>query len=171
MNDQNDFKGIASRITAIRKEQKLTRPQMAEALNISYNAYTKYERALNFPSLKCQAILSKKFDISLDWLLLNKGLMHFSGIEKVLRENRLLKQEQKKWAEIAKEEKIEKEREEADKEPVLPPDALTVTDTDIIELLSFMEDNPLFKHQLLTYFYRFKQGKPGNQEPPESPFE
>jgi hypothetical protein len=45
------------------------------------------------------------------------------------------------------------------------------TDTDIIELLRFMEDNPLFKHQLLTYFYRFKQGKPGNQEPQESPFE
>ena len=97
--------------------------------------------------------------------------MHFSGIEKVLRENRLLKQEQKKWAEIPKEENIEKEKEEPDKEPVLPPDALTVTDTAIIELLQYMEDNPLFKHQLLTYFYRFKQGKPGNQEPQESPFE
>jgi DNA-binding XRE family transcriptional regulator len=54
MNDQTYFKGIASRIAAVRREQKLTRPQMAEALNISYNAYTKYERALNFPSLRCQ---------------------------------------------------------------------------------------------------------------------
>jgi len=45
-----------------------------------------------------------------------------------------------------------------------------VTDTDIKELLRYMGDNPLFKHQLLTYFYRFKQSKPGNQELEESPF-
>jgi transcriptional regulator with XRE-family HTH domain len=164
MNDQNDFKGIASRLEAIRIEQKLTRPQMAEALNLSYNAYSKYERALNFPSLKYQAIIAKKFDISLDWLLLNKGLMHFSGIEKVLREKQMLKQEQEKSADVEK-------QEELNKEPVLSPDALMVTDTDIKEMIRFMEDNPLFKHQLLTYFYRFKQGKPGNPEPQESPFE
>ena len=170
MNDQNDFKGIASRITAIRREQQLTRPQMAEALNMSYNAYTKYERALNFPSLKSQAILSKKFDISLDWLLLNKGFMHFSGIEKVLQENQSLKKELEKWTEIQKQEKLEKQKGELYKESVLLPDALMVTDTDIKELLRCMQDNPLFKHRLLTYFYRFKQGKPGNQEPEESPF-
>ena len=164
MNDQDDFKGVASRLEAIRREQKLTRPQMAEALNLSYNAYSKYERALNFPSLKYQALIAKKFDISLDWLLLNKGLMHFSGVEEALRETRMLKQKQEKSADVEKQEK-------PDKEPALPPDALTVTDTDVKELLRYMEENPLFKHQLLTYFYRFKQGKPGNQEPQESPFE
>jgi hypothetical protein len=47
---------------------------------------------------------------------------------------------------------------------------MIVTDADIKELLRFMEDNQLFKHQLLAYFYRFQQGKPGNQEPEESPF-
>ena len=173
MNDRKYFKGIASRITAVRREQKLTRPQMAEALNISYNAYTKYERALNFPSPGTQAVLAEKFDISLDWLLLNKGLMHFSGIENALQENQVLKQEQERLAEIEKQVKIEKEKVEHGKEPVLSPevsDALMVTDTDIKELLRYMGDNPLFKHQLLTYFYRFKQGKPGNQELEESPF-
>jgi transcriptional regulator with XRE-family HTH domain len=170
MKDQNDINGIASRITAIRQELDLTRPEMAEALNMSYNAYSKYERGWNFPSLRCQAILSKKFDISMDWLLLNKGSRHFSGIEKVLQENQSLKKELEKWTGIQKQEKLEKQMGELYKEPVLSPDALTVTDTEIKELLRCMEDNPLFKHQLLTYFYRFKQGKPGNQEPEESPF-
>jgi transcriptional regulator with XRE-family HTH domain len=44
---------------------------MADALNISPNPYTKYERALNLPSFKSQIILSEKFDIYLDGLLLN----------------------------------------------------------------------------------------------------
>ena len=168
---EKDLKGIASRITAIRSQQKLTRPQMAEALKISYNAYTKYERALNLPSLKSQVILSEKFDISLDWLLLNKGSMHLSEIEKTLRENRMLKQEQEKLAEIEKQEEIKKQKEELNKEPVLSPDAVIVTAPDIKELLRYMEDNPLFKHQLLTYFYRVKQGKSGDQVTEESPFE
>lgn len=171
MGDKKDLKGIASRVTAIRSQLKLTRPQMAEALNISYNAYTKYERALNLPSLKIQAILAEKFDISMDWLLLNKGSMHFSEIEKALQENRVLKQEQEKLTEQEKQKEIEKQKQELNKEPVLSPDAVIVTSPDIKELLQYMEDNPLFKHQLLTYFYRFKQGKPGNQEPEESPFE
>jgi transcriptional regulator with XRE-family HTH domain len=171
MGDKKDLKGIASRVTAIRREQKLTRPQMAEALKISYTAYTKYERALNLPSFKSQVILSEKFDISLDWLLLNKGLMHLSDIEKASRENQMLKQEQEKLAELKKQEEIKKQKKELNKEPVLSPDAVMVTAPDIKELLRYMEDNPLFKHQLLTYFYRFKQGKPGDQEPEESPFE
>jgi transcriptional regulator with XRE-family HTH domain len=94
MGNKKDLNGIAARVTAIRSQLKLTRPQMAETLQISYNAYTKYERALNLPSLKSQFILAEKYDISLDWLLLNKGPMHFSEIEKTLRENRALKQEQ-----------------------------------------------------------------------------
>jgi transcriptional regulator with XRE-family HTH domain len=177
MDDHKNLKGIASRITAIRKGQKFTRLQMAEALNLSPNAYTKYERALNFPSFKSQAILSEKFGISLDWLLLNKGVMYLSEIEKIIRENQVLKQEQEKWADLEKQYKIEKQQEikkqeeVQNKEPVISADGIMVTDADIKELIRFMEDNPLFKHQLLVYFYRFRQGKPGNQVPEESPFE
>lgn len=171
MGIKKNLKGIASRIKAIRREQKLTAPQMADALNISYNAYSKYERAWNSPSFKTQVVLSQKFDISLDWLLFNKGTMHISTIEKTLRENPILKQEQEKLAEVQKQEEIKKQKEELNKKPAAPADAIIVTTPNLKELLQYMEDNPLFKHQLLTYFYRCKQGKPDNQEPEESPFE
>jgi hypothetical protein len=32
-----------------------------------------------------------------------------------------------------------------------------VTSPEIKDLLRFMEDNPLYKSQLLTHFYRYKQ--------------
>jgi len=167
MKYQNDINGVAARVTAIRRELNLTRPEMAEALKMSSNAYSKYERAFNYPSLRCRAILSNKFDISMDWLLLNKGFMHFSEIEKVLQENQVLKQEKEKWTEIQKQEKLEKPKGELYKESVLSPEALIVTEPDIKELLRAMQYNPLFKHRLLTYFYRYKQGETDNQEPQE----
>jgi len=84
------LKDIKSRIIAIRKERNLAAPQMAAELNVGNNNYNKYERGLYFPSLKTLAILTKKFDISMDWLIYNKGAMHFSTIEKALRENKQL---------------------------------------------------------------------------------
>jgi len=47
--------------------------------------------------------------------------------------------------------------EEKKREPVIPPDAMIVTTPEIKELLQFMEDNPVFKFQLLSQFYRYKQ--------------
>jgi hypothetical protein len=34
---------------------------------------------------------------------------------------------------------------------------MMVTSPEIRDLLCFMEDNPLYKFQLLTHFYRYKQ--------------
>jgi hypothetical protein len=34
---------------------------------------------------------------------------------------------------------------------------MMVTSPEIKELLRFMEDNPLYKFQLLTHFYRYQQ--------------
>ena len=42
-------------------------------------------------------------------------------------------------------------------EPAVPPDAMMVTSPEIKDLLRFMEENPLYKFQLLTHFYRYKQ--------------
>jgi hypothetical protein len=47
--------------------------------------------------------------------------------------------------------------ERTNREPGVPPDAMIVTSPEIKELLHFMEDNPVFKFQLLSQFYRYKQ--------------
>jgi hypothetical protein len=45
---------------------------------------------------------------------------------------------------------------------------MIVTSPEIKELLQYMEENPLFKFQLLGHFYRHKQG---GQKEGEIPFE
>jgi len=154
------LKDIRSRIIAIRKERNLTRPQMAAELNVGNNNYNKYERGLYLPSLKTLAILTEKFDISMDWLIYNKGAMHFSTIEKALQENQRLKQD----LEEASARQDATARAEAQ-------DAEIVTDPEIKELIRYLEDNPLFKHQLLIYFHRHKQGGQKTEETETSPFE
>jgi transcriptional regulator with XRE-family HTH domain len=154
------LKDIKSRIIAIRKERNLTAPQMAAELNVGNNNYNKYERGLYLPSLKTLAILTEKFDISMDWLIYNKGAMHFSTIEKALRENEQLKQD---LEEASAREEVSGRAEAQDAE--------IVTDPEIKELIRYLEDNPLFKHQLLIYFHRHKQGGQKTEEAETSPFE
>jgi transcriptional regulator with XRE-family HTH domain len=154
------LKDIKSRIIAIRKERNLTRPQMAAELNVGNNNYNKYERGLYLPSLKTLAILTEKFDISMDWLIYNKGAMHFSTIEKALRENKELKQDLK-----------EASAREGASVQTEAPDAEIVTDPEIKELIRYLEDNPLFKYQLMIYFHRHKQGGQKTEETETSPFE
>lgn len=148
------LKDIKSRIIAIRKERNLTAPQMAAELNIGSNSYNKYERGVFFPSLKTLTILTEKFDISMDWLIYNKGAMHFSTIEKALRENKQLKQG------------LEESSARAGAQ-----DAEIVTDPEIKELIRYLEDNPLFKYQLMIYFHRHKQGGQKTEKAETSPFE
>jgi transcriptional regulator with XRE-family HTH domain len=158
---------IRSRFTAIRKERNLTRPQMAAELNVSSNNYNKYESGLYFPSFKTLAILTGKFDISVDWLIYNKGAMHFSTIEKALRENKQLKQDLQEAS--ARAEAFAREAEAFARSG--EQDAEIVTDPEIKELIRYLEDNPLFKYQLLIYFHRRKKGGQKTEEAETSPFE
>ncbi|MCP5109080.1 MAG: helix-turn-helix transcriptional regulator [bacterium] len=158
MKRKFNLKAIASRVKTIRKQNNLSTIKMAEELGVCISGYRKCERAENGPSQQSQILLAEKYDVSLDWLLLNKGPMHFSDIEKAIVENKQLKQE--------KQQIMAKMEEKGNREPVIPPDAVVVTAPEIKELLQFMEDNPLFKFQLLAHLYRFKQE---GQNPVELP--
>lgn len=133
--------GIASRLKAIRIDKKLTTHEMAAQLGTNANNYRKYERGMFLPTIHVQLILAQKFGISLDWLILNKGPMYSDQIETALRENEQRKQEVLQI-----------------REQVVPPDAMIVTSPEIKELLRFIEENPVYKFQLLSHFYQYKQG-------------
>jgi transcriptional regulator with XRE-family HTH domain len=153
-----NFSQIGTRIKRIRTTHKMSTNDFAAMLELSVNAYRKYERGLNTPSHKALILLVKNLDISLDWLLLNKGPMYFSEIENAFKENKELKQvaaqKDDKQSETQKEQETIKT---SSKEPEIPEDAMIVTAPEIKELIQYMEDNPLFKYQMLTHFYTYKQ--------------
>lgn len=53
----------------MRMQHKFTQQQMADKLQISLNAYQKYEQAERCPSLDCLVNITDIFDISIDYLL------------------------------------------------------------------------------------------------------
>lgn len=57
------------RLREMRMKCKLTQQNMADKLNISLNAYQKYEQAERSPSLQCLVLIADIFDVSLDYLL------------------------------------------------------------------------------------------------------
>jgi len=147
MKKRINLDGVASRMRTIRSEKRLPVAEMASQLGVCPNDYRKYERAVYSPPLHIQVQLAQKFGISLDWFILNKGPMYFDEIETALRENEQRKQEeqQKPVKRVEIEEKITRES-------AVPPDAMIVTAPEIKDLLRFMEENPLYKLQLLTHF-------------------
>jgi transcriptional regulator with XRE-family HTH domain len=152
MKNRINLDGVASRMRTIRSEKKLSVAEMASQLGVCPNDYRKYERAVYSPPLHIQVQLAQKFGISLDWFILNKSPMYSDEIETALRENEQRKQEgqQKPVKRVEIEEKTTRES-------AAPPDAMIVTAPEIKDLLRFMEENPLYKFQLLTHFYRYKQ--------------
>lgn len=60
---------IGERLTAARKESGLTLEKISEILDISYQAYRKYEKDLCLPSVTVLIKISKMYGISTDYIL------------------------------------------------------------------------------------------------------
>lgn len=58
-----------TRLRETRMKCGLTQQNMADKLNISLNAYQKYEQAERSPSLNCLVDISDILDVSIDFLL------------------------------------------------------------------------------------------------------
>ncbi len=57
------------RLRELRMQNKLTQQQMADKLQISLNAYQKYEQAERCPSLDCLVSIADILNVSVDYLL------------------------------------------------------------------------------------------------------
>lgn len=60
---------FSKRLREVRMKSGLTQQNMADKLEISLNAYQKYEQAERSPSLDCLVRIADIFDISIDYLL------------------------------------------------------------------------------------------------------
>lgn len=73
MNKKRLSGEIGSRIREIRSALKVSQERMANHFGIGRPSYTKYESGENFPSIYALTVLGNNFNVSLDWLLCNKG--------------------------------------------------------------------------------------------------
>lgn len=71
MNQEKIGKFIAER----RKENKLTQEQLAEQLNISKNAVSKWERGINLPDVSIMQDLCKILNITLNELFIGEKIL------------------------------------------------------------------------------------------------
>jgi len=76
-NNQEAFQGIGRRLKKIRKQLDYSIPKMAGALGLSYNGYYKNEINRAVPGGATMYSLQKNFNVSMDWLLFEKGPMFF----------------------------------------------------------------------------------------------
>ena len=61
--------GFSDRIKEIRKSRKLTQVQVATGINISEQAYQKYEYGKREPGIAFAIALADYFNVSLDYLV------------------------------------------------------------------------------------------------------
>ena len=60
---------IGKRISTRRKELKLTQNELAESLFVTHQAVSKWENGKSLPTIDILVLLTKKLDISIDYLL------------------------------------------------------------------------------------------------------
>lgn len=60
---------VGKRLRAARMARKLTQQRVADILEMTVNAYQKYEQAERFPSLETLVKLADLFNVPTDWLL------------------------------------------------------------------------------------------------------
>lgn len=128
MNNKDLAQNIAAKLKKIRQDKHLSISDMALKINVNRNSCARNENSRNIPNINTLLNLGHRLNISLDWLLLDKGSMYFTE----------------------KTEAIESINDAG--EPLSPP-----LPDDINELLLYMEKIPLLRHEILAQFYRFKE--------------
>jgi transcriptional regulator with XRE-family HTH domain len=138
---------LGAKLKKLRQHFDLTRLQMASRFKVTPSAYSKNESGLTFPGLPSLRALCLELDVSMDWLLFDKGPMIF--------------EKKAPPPETAKKPPVEKKAEE---EPV--PDKKAATPAakelapDVKELVEHMENIPLLHYQILAQFQQFKVDNP-----------
>lgn len=146
----------AVKLKKIREELGNSISEMANRLDVSHSCYYKYERGENFPGITALKRLSEDYGISMDWLIFDKGPKHFDG---KVRQKDLEKEQNKTQAAEQKLSETEKElREVKQKLDTAEERFLASLKPGLKELLDTIDSNPVFYHQFMLSFEKFKAG-------------
>jgi transcriptional regulator with XRE-family HTH domain len=133
MDRKTLVKDVASKLRKIREPLGYNHREMGELLSAQRSSYTRYEKGETFPREVALYRLGEKFDISLDWLILDRGPMYYKEKEAI---------------------KEEKKEEKKDTEPPAPGKTLP---DDVLELVEVMEQVPILRYKVLLYFHELKK--------------
>ncbi len=125
----NLMQGVGQRLRTLRKQLNFSVREMAGRLGIRNTSYYKNESGETVPSMLSLQRLHKDIGISMDWLLFNSGPMYYKTKE----------MEQKKL----------EEKKAPGLEELVPAEEK--------ELLEHMGEDPVFRHRVLLYFYKYKK--------------
>lgn len=119
--DRKQLNAIGLRFKHLREELKVPRDRMAGQLGTSLSNYYKYEYGEVFPGLNVLTSLAVNLNVSLDWLIANKGPMFYD--------------EKTKLQENAAFERVKGE---------------------VGEILAHMQQIPLLRYEILSFYHKFK---------------
>lgn len=71
---------FGKRLRAARIACKLTQQYVADALEMTVNAYQKYEQSERFPSLETLVKLADLYQVPTDWILCRDDYLHSLGV-------------------------------------------------------------------------------------------
>jgi transcriptional regulator with XRE-family HTH domain len=151
---ETELQVIGARLKKAREGAGYNRKQMAASMGITPSAYSKNEHGLNFPGIASLRRLSEKNDISMDWLLFNKGAMYHKENEKQKKELEKAVEALTKEVDRLKHE-LETER-KGQKAGVWDKDSRMDMNFEVKELLGYMERVPMLYHEILLHFQKFK---------------
>ncbi|MCP5051208.1 MAG: helix-turn-helix transcriptional regulator [bacterium] len=143
------------KLRKLRKEFHLTSPEMADRLRLKSNNYRKNENGVAFPNPKTLYLLTTEFNVSLDWFFFDRG-------PKFLSEKNREQELEKKIAELEKELELARQgNTRLEKEA----EAKSQLEQEVKEMLDYMEQVPVFYHETLAHFHRFKMQNRQAAEP------
>ncbi|MCP5107696.1 MAG: helix-turn-helix transcriptional regulator [bacterium] len=131
---------IGQRLKKLREQFKYSHEQMSGKLGLSKSGYFKNEGGIRFPGFKTLDLLQKNWDISMDWLIFNKGPVHYK-------------------------EKMPEPAPQPEKVEVKETTGLEDIGPDVRELVEYMEQDHLLKHEVLLNFYKYKEKKEQDKKP------
>ena len=136
------IKNVAEKLERIRKTHKYDTGGMAAKLGVTRSTYNRNKSSTSLPDAFSLYCLGERLNISLDWLLREKGPMYFT-------EERPVKIVEK-----------EVEKKEEEKEPPRPyalPPIFQDLEDDLKELFEAMQRSSQLRYDILAYFLKLKK--------------
>ncbi len=133
-------KGLGQRLVKLRNTLNISRVGMAKKLDRSRTTYFRNEDGVCFPEFSVLFELSEKFDVSIDWLLCNRGPMFYK----------------------------QKESEQIPPpDPMENHDCMDSLKDEYRELITYMEKLPVLRYEILLNFRKYlEENSPRQILPP-----
>ncbi|MCP5103353.1 MAG: helix-turn-helix domain-containing protein [bacterium] len=133
MRIKSEFKrklriSMGNRLKQLRKSMELSRNKMAAMINVNPTTLLRNEDGSSFPEYSTLSKLAETFDVSMDWLLCNKGPMLYK-----------------------------KKIEDENYDPMANHDCMDALPNEYRELLENMDELPVLRYEILLHFRKYLQ--------------